>query len=51
MTARTPARQAQSAVPRSVPGVRRSPRPPPGTLDDRDISQVADACQAGAAAR
>src|SRR6185437_12221474 len=29
MTAGTPARQAQSAVPRSVPGVRRSPRPPP----------------------
>jgi hypothetical protein len=50
-TARTRAQQARSARPATCPEVRRSSTPTPRALTDGDISQLADACQAGAAAR
>jgi hypothetical protein len=51
MTAGTPARQAQSACPATCPGSAPISAPPRRALVDRDISQLADACQAGAAPR
>jgi hypothetical protein len=50
-TAWTFAREDRSACPATCPGEAPASAPVAEVLDDRDISQLADGCQAGAVAR